>query len=119
SLNLTVAFCAVVLWRSFNPRHPSGGLRNSGPRLLPSTLALEIRDTAGLLTNSGFERFLGREHFGARLGEIVGKAHNLAFGRLCNRIVGALANWVVWRKLQVLDIGADHDGALIGGEIPV
>ena len=28
------------------------------------------------------KRFLGRGHFGARLGEIVGKAHNLAFGRL-------------------------------------
>ena len=86
---------------------------------MPSTLRLEISDAAGLLANSGFERFLGRGHFGARLGEIIGKAHNLAFGRLCNRIVGALANGVVWWNLQVLDIGADHDGALIGGEIPV
>src|SRR5947209_7234409 len=77
------------------------GLRKSGPRLTPSTLRLEISDAAGLLANSGFERFLGRGHFSARLGEIVGKAHNLAFGRLCNRIVGALANGVVWRNLQV------------------
>ena len=44
---------------------------------MPSTLRLEITDAAGLLADTDFERFLRRRRFGARLGEIVGKAHNL------------------------------------------
>jgi hypothetical protein len=53
------------------------------------------------------------------LGKIVGKADNLAFGGLCNGVVGALANGIVRRKLQIFDVGADHDWALVGGDIPV
>ena len=88
-------------------------------RELPSTLRLEITDAAGLLADSGFERLLRRGRLGARLGEIVGKADDLAFGGLCNGVVGALANGIVRGKLQLFDVGADHDWALVGGDIPV
>jgi hypothetical protein len=84
-----------------------------------STLRLEITDAAGLLADSGFERFLRRGHFGPRPGEIVSKADDLAFGGLCDRIVGALANRIVRRNLQLFDIGADHDGALVRGDTAV
>ena len=86
---------------------------------MPSTLRLEITDAAGLLADTDFERFLRRQRFGARLGEVVGKADNFTFGGLCNRVVGALANGIVRGKLQLFDVGADHDRALVGGDIPV
>jgi hypothetical protein len=44
-------------------------------------LRLEITDAAATLADSEFERFLGRGRLGARLGEIVGKADNLAFNQ--------------------------------------
>jgi hypothetical protein len=86
---------------------------------MPSTLRLEITDAAGLLADTDFERFLRRQRFGARLREVVGKADNLTFGGLCNRVVGALANGIVRGNLQLFDVGADHDRASVGGDIPV
>src|SRR5262249_32817448 len=91
----------------------------SSERATPATLRFEITDATGLLADSIFKRFLRRGHFGARLGEIVGKADDLAFVGLCDRIVGALANRIVRRNLQLFDISADHDWALVGGDLPV
>jgi hypothetical protein len=86
---------------------------------MTSTLCLEIADAARLLANADFERFLGRRRLGAWLWEIVGEADDLAFGCFCNRIVGALAAGIVRRNLQLLDVGADHYRALVGGEVAV
>src|SRR5262249_26368883 len=97
-------------------------IRSAAPprRAYPKpSLRLEITDAAGLLADTDFERFLRRGRFGARLGKIVSKADNLAFGGLCNRVVSALANGVVRRNLQLFDVSADHDWALVGGDIPV
>ena len=59
----------------------------AGPRLIDAVdLHLEIIDAAGLLADTDFERFLRRQRFGAWLGEVVGKADNLTFGGLCNRV---------------------------------
>ena len=92
----------------------------AGPRLIDAVdPRLEITDAAGLLADTDFERFLRRQRFGARLGEVVSKADNFTFGGLCNRVVGALANGIVRGNLQLFDVGADHDRALVGGDIPV
>ena len=55
--------------------------------------------------------------FGAGLGKVVG--NDLALRSLCNRIIGALADGIVRGNLQFLDVGADHDWALVGGDIPI
>src|SRR5262249_5859054 len=91
----------------------------SSERATPATLRFEITDATGLLADSIFKRFLRRGHFGARLGEIVGKADDLAFVGLCDRIVGALADRIVRRNLQLSDVSANHNGALVRGDIPV
>ena len=59
-------------------RYYPDGAAISSERSTPATLRLETTDAAGLLADSSFERFLRRGHFGARLGEIVGKADDLA-----------------------------------------
>src|SRR4029079_18861649 len=81
-------------------------------------LRLEITNATGLLADAGFERFLGGGRFGAGFGKIVGKAHDLTLRSLCSRIIGVLADRIVRRNLQLLDIRADHDGALVGGNMP-
>src|SRR6516162_5152398 len=95
---------------------PAAPPRRAYPKL---SLRLEITDATGLLADTDFERFLRRGRFGARLGEMVGKADNLAFGGRCDRVVGALANGIVRRNLQLFDVSADHDRALVGGDISV
>jgi hypothetical protein len=71
-----------------------------------STLRLEITDAAGLLADSRFERFLGDGRFGTRLGKIESKAHDLAFGSFCNRVVGQLADGTV-RRNRLVTAGSD------------
>ena len=70
-------------WYHLHSMLPAWSRRINVPAafLLPSTLRLEITDAAGLLADSELERFLGRGRLGARLGEIVGKADNLAFNQ--------------------------------------
>ena len=71
-------------------------------------LCFEIADATRLLANSGFESFFGRGRFGAGLGKVVRKADNLAFSSLGDGVIGMLPHGIVRRKLQLLDVGADH-----------
>ena len=86
---------------------------------MTNNLRLEVADAAGLLADADFEGFLRRRGFGAGFGEIVDEGDDLAFGCLRDRVVGALADGIVRRDLQLFDIGADQHRALVGGEIPV
>jgi hypothetical protein len=47
-------------------------------------------------------RLIHGGRFGAGLGKIVGKAHDLTLRSLCNRIIGALADRIVRRNFQLL-----------------
>jgi hypothetical protein len=68
---------------------------------MTNNLRLEVADAAGLLADADFEGFLRRRGFGAGFGEIVDEGDDLAFGCLRDRVVGALADGIVRRDLQL------------------
>ena len=86
---------------------------NPWPRSTTRTLLLEVANAAGLFADARFERLLGSWLFRSRLWEAVVDGDDIAFPSARDYVIGALTDRIFF-QLQLPDIGADHQWALVG-----